>query len=448
MKAIFKMLQRLWLWRTNKIWTWLESAILTSGILLFCYLANPADPLNTQGTFPWPWVAGIIIVLQHGFGPGLLSLVLVGSVAVFYTSINGISFPNFQEYLLSGLTVLLIAAVFSSSRVRRMMNAEEMLVYTNERLNSLSDSYYMLRLSYDYLEQSVITKPYTLRYVLKELQQLAIKQQGQITAEIAYPFLQVLSQFCSINSAGMYLSDKKGIVSEPLSEIGNIGHLDLHDPLIRESMDRQAMSYVSLNHLDNVNECKYLVSVPMMSHEGVLIGLIVIKDMSFWTLNDETLTTLSVLICYFVEEITCVEKFSDLLAIFPTCPRDFAQQLHKLMYLYKKLNITSVLCAVIVPKRFQQYYVIDTLQRQRRFPDSTWVLEQGDNDMILTLIPFSNATGVHGFFSRIEELLTVKFGLNSAKDGIKMRCLQLDDRAPLAFLEHFMTFIDVGWVKA
>ncbi len=438
---LIKFLQNIWLWKGNRLWTWVESALVTGIILGLCYVSNPKNILYLREVFPWPWLASIIIVLQYGLGPALFSAFLIISIAFFAQDSSHFTMFDFQSYTLSGISLLIVCAVFSSSWLRRTINAEELLVYTNERLESLTNSYYMLRLSYDYLEHNIITKPYTLRKVMIELQQVCVAYQGILTPEISYRFLQTLVQYCAVNSAGIYLYEGKNLNSTPVAEIGPAGILDLDDPLIRQTIETQSTNYVSLNNLEHANECNYLAAFPMTSSEGVCLGFVVIKDMSFWTLNDEMLTTLSVLIAYFVEEISIIKINPQFFSIFPSCPSDFARQFKKLMHLQKTLQIDSALCAVIVPKEFRPYSVIEHLKKQRRFLDVMWDLHVGDKDVLITLVPFTDATGVYGFLNRIDKFLKVTMGLSYTAEQIQMRSMQLYNTEPVGLLSEFMDFI-------
>src|SRR5580704_4246228 len=202
-------LKYFWTWRKNNVWSWIESIALTLVLLLFCKFINPGNPLFVKESFSWPWIASIIIVFQYGFGPGLCSVALISVLALYYKNTEAVTMPDFQNYLLTGVTLMLICALFSSSWIRRLINTEALNLYIEERLKSLSRSYYTLRISFDYLEQNIITKPVTLRIVLEQLEKLNVKQNEPLSHEVAYSFLQIISQFCSVNTLGIYLYKNK-----------------------------------------------------------------------------------------------------------------------------------------------------------------------------------------------------------------------------------------------
>jgi hypothetical protein len=430
--------------KATSYWAWIEAMIVTVSILLVCYALNPKNPLFMHEFFPWPWMAGVILVLQYGLGPGLISAMIIICMAM--TPINPYPMIDVQGYVLSGMTLLLVCVLFSTNWQRRVIHAEELLGYTNERLDSLSQSYYLLRLSYDYLEQNIITKPYTLRLALEELQKINLATQGHLTADLSHRFLQVVAQYCSINSGGIYTYDRKKLNTTPLAKIGPMEPLDLNDPLIHQSIQSQEISYVNMQQLQDTDECNYLVSAPLRSSTGHCFGYLVIKDMSFWTLNQETLTMLSILIAYFIEDLAVVKTNTDFLNDFPDCPHDFVNQFNKLLRLKKNLSVDSALCATIVPPTLRPYHVMEQLKRQRRFLDAVWVLEAPHHDVLITLMPFANATAVHGFQLRILNFLNVELGIRQDKASplehkITFRSMQLENQSARESITNFLSFI-------
>ena len=184
-------------WQREKStgWIWAESIAITFLVLLLCYVTNPANPFYINTIFPWPWIACIIIALQYGFGPGLVSMLVVAFAIGMNSSFATLSLAPYQMYLLTGLLLVCLCALYSSSWMQRVLRAEELYNYTEQRLDTLSRSYNILRVSYDYLEQSLISKPITLREIEKKLQQSLLESEGQITSGNAAQFLEMASQY-------------------------------------------------------------------------------------------------------------------------------------------------------------------------------------------------------------------------------------------------------------
>lgn len=434
-------LKKLWTWRQSNLWMWGEPVVLTLLALGFCYLIHPTNPLFVREIFPWPWLIPVIVVFQYGFGPALLSVALIIFVAVIQKDTGMFPIRDFQSYILSGMTLILVCTIVSSSWIRRILNAEVLQTYNDERLKSLSRSYYMLRVSSDYLEQNIISKPMTLRLAFKELLKLNLNEHNELTPEVAYSFLQLISQFCQINIGGIYLYQAKQLNSEPFAEVGLIGKLIEQDPLIKKCLDSEQVCYVSINQIEDTSDCVYLVAAPLISNDNRCLGILVIKEMPFWNLNDETLRILNILVYYFSKEIIVSSDISHFLHQYPECSVDFARQLNRLIPLKKDFDVDSALVAVMVSKKLRPHNVIENLKNQHRLLDSNWSLEQDDYDVLITLMPFTAAAGIHGYITRIKNYLNFDLGLSFDNGQIKTRSIQLYNDEPLTVMNYFLNFI-------
>ena len=434
----------IWSWRRNNVWGWIESILITLLALAFCKYINPNNPLFVREIFPWPWIASVIVVFQYGFGPGILSVAIIALSSVVLHQSGLLPVADFQAYVLSGITLMLICALFSSSWVRRMMNAETLNNYSEDRLKSLSRSYYMLRISYDYLEQNLITKPMTLRIAFAELQKINWKKGEQLTQEASYSFLQIISQFCSVNTLGIYKFSRKKINLIPYAEIGSMNELILADPLIKQCIETEEMAYATINKVEDASDCNYLIAMPMISSENNLLGLLVIKEMPFWSLNDELLRTLSILVTYFTNNVIANPEVEDILTTYPGCNIDFAKQLIKMLLLKRRENFDSALVAVLVSKTLSQHNVVYNLKNQHRLLDSYWVLENEEYDILITLMPFTEATGIHGYNARITNYLRLDQGLSIDNEKIKIRTMQVYEASPKEVINYFLHFIGVN----
>jgi hypothetical protein len=435
-------LKHFWTWRKNNVWGWVESIALTLVLLLFCKFINPGNPLFVKESFSWPWIASIIIVFQYGFGPGLLSVALISVLAIYYKSTEAITIPDFQNYLLTGITLMLICALFSSGWIRRLINTESLNLYTEDRLKSLSRSYYTLRISFDYLEQNIMTKPLTLRIALEKLEKLNVKQNENLSHEVAYSFLQIISQFCSVNTLGIYLYKNKKLINEPFAEIGSMGCLIQDDPLIKYSMLANELCFASIDQIEDASDCNYLVAMPLIINDNECLGLLVIKEMPFWNLNTEIIRILSILVYYFVSEIVVAPEIAELIRTYPDCSVDFAKQIVKLMPLKKNMDIDSAVVAVLVDKSLRTHNIIYNLKNQHRLLDSYCSLELEHYDVLITLMPFTNGPGIQGYLTRINDYLYSELGLPHDNQKIKTRSIQLYGDSPLVFMYNFQKFIE------
>lgn len=435
-----KLFKRIWVWRNYSIGMWFEAFLVTIIVMGLCYLANPTNPLFLREIFPWPWVATIIVIFQYGVGPSLFSFFFITAEAWFIYQSGSIAFKDFQIYVLSGMFLAFICSLFSSSWARRIVSAEVMQHYTEDRLKSLSRSYYMLRISTDYLEQNIITKPFTLRIAFEELLKINLHADGQLDKESANLFIQIIVQFCQINTAGIYLAKNNKLYVKPFASIGNLEPLIMNDPLIKKSFYEQQISFVGVNEIENANDCNYLVSVPLINSEEQVFGLFVIKEMPFWNLNEDTIRVISILCYYFSQDIVLTPPVKEFFREFPECDVDFVKLFSYLIVLHKEMDTDSALVAIKIPQKYRIHNVIYNLKNQQRILDSGWSLEMGDYDVLLVLLPFSSASHIQGYLNRISTYLK-KIGLDMEKDQIIVRSMQLYDGKPVDVMRYFLNFI-------
>lgn len=440
--------KQFWIRFYDGYWPWVETVIVTVAILALCRLTNPNNPLFLHAIFPWPWLASVVIVLKYGFMPGVATVGLITLATFLQSPPNSLTNFSYQSYLLSGFTLTFLCALFSASWSRRVMHAEELQAYTDERLGNLSRAYYMLHVSYNFLEQNLITKPVTLRMMLVELQQLLVGQEGEITQDIAQRLMQMICQFCAVTTVGMYVMHHKTLSTQPLAEIGAMGELILNDPLVRYAKKADEVGYVSIHQLTEIEQSEYLVVAPMRTDDNELLGIIVIKEMSFWSLTQETLRILEILVIYFVEEIMLARGIVEFLPIYPDIPPEFVRQFKKLLALTRGLNLNSSFTAVLVDTSLRPQNVIANLTNIRRSLDSLWRLQLGNYDVLITLMPLTDATGVQGYMHRVTNYLKSDLGLEIDQVRIKTRAMQLYATKPLVMLQQFMDYLkDAADVK-
>ena len=433
--------KQLWLWRNeSQIYGWCEAVGLAIIVLVLLHVINPHNSLFINQGFPWPWIAPVIIVFQYGFGPSLLATILIASVAMVQKNQGHISIYDLQLFVTSGLALILICGLFSSKWVRRIQSAESLVEYTKGRLASLSASFYMLRVSNNYLEKNIITKPATLRVALEELQNANLFQPEVLSANIANSFLQILSQICMIDSLAIYLYQNKRLSITPLADVGNVGVLQIKDPLIKVCMETDEICYINMSQNILNSKCEYTITLPLITNDDLRVGILVIKEISFWSLNEEIIKTLGILVHFFMKNAIASKREKEILAVNPQCTIDFVRQLEILCSLKKTMDTDSALAAVLVSKTLRQHNVIDNLKNKCRTLDTCCVLEYDDHDILLTIMPFTNSSGLLGYLTRIKHYLNAELGLVIDNDLIKTRTIQVGENS-VNTLNYFLNFI-------
>lgn len=425
-----------------KLWPWVESIVISLLTLMATYYFHGHDPFFLQSTFAWIWFAPVIIALHYGVGPAILSLLIISAAFFMQYSSETLENTAYELYLLSGFILTILCGEFNTLWTGRVRRAELQDIYAEEVLNDLSREYYVVRLSHDRLEQNFINKPMTLRFALRDLRQLLIQRGGELTLDVAQRLLNLLHHYCSLYQVGLYVNTKKGIDPQPLAHVGPAVTLNLGDNLIQHSMDKKESSYIAVTHLKDLDGSDYLVSAPMRTSDGVLLGLIVVHDMPFMSLTKETLQILSILAGYFADEQLATKKSINLLKHYPECHWLFAAEMYRLTGLKKELNVDSVVTGIYVrPCQYHEEIYLH-LQREHRGLDSVWPHEHGEQKVVFNLMPFSDSHSVSGYIQRIEASLKAKFGIDFTHPEIYYHFEYINTSDPLPVIQKLM-----GWVN-
>src|SRR3990167_1841460 len=202
----------------------LETLLIPLAALAIGYTLNPEDPLWIHADFHWAWLAPVIVALRYGplTGLGAAGVLLLGWLA--FNRGHYDQFP--QVFFLGGLIIVMLVGEFSSLWMARTRRAETVQHYLDQRLEHLIRQYYLLRLSHDRLEQELIGRPMSMRDALKTLHGLGSNP------EDAQVLLRLLSQYCQISSAALYVVRDDQVEPQPMATLGTPVSLHSADPLV------------------------------------------------------------------------------------------------------------------------------------------------------------------------------------------------------------------------
>lgn len=396
---------------------WIESVIFTGFFLGVGFYFNPTNPFFVHSAFPWVWFAPVLIALRYGWGCSILSIIII--YVAFFIRIPQplLAFDN-RLFLLGGLFLTLLCATYQIIWSRRIRHGEKITNYIQERIEKIALNYNVLQLSHEYLERSFISKPVTLRSALEQLH-LQLKKQEKFSQQTADQFLQLLAYYCSLEVAGLYMMSPNGnLDSTPFAKIGGIRPLALNNSLLKAALEKKTTVYITEEHIQE--SADYLVVAPLQTSTGIVFGLLLVEEMPFLALNEETLKTLTFLLIYFADSIFATDIGAPILKKFPDCSADFAAELLKLKKLQEQLKAESSLVVIKFLPDPQRENIIFKLTKERRGLDSTWLLEKGVNKFLFILMPLISQEGVAGYHQRLKRILQDDFGMTLDEQTVKM----------------------------
>ncbi len=425
-------------------WAVLEAAVFPTVALALAYALNPRLAIGPQ-VIPWLWLAPLLVALRYGLGPGLESaaVLILGSFLIRDVA------PKIEPWpilpMLAGLLTTLFAGQYGSWWIDRLRRSELRSEYFGERIEAITRAFYVTRISHDLLEQSLITRPTSLRTVFVFLRKLLNEHEGRLDNRSAQALLQVLANYCRIEAASLYGVRHSEIDPQPLASIGPDHTLDLSDPLVHQSLEDSAAAYYGVDELlIKNNESRYRLSAPLHASDGTLLGLLAVSDMPLLALEEENLLALAAIIEYYADEAWARRRANDLLRQIPDCPPNFACEIIKLTRLRVAVGLRSTLLRLRVPiDRAEDIfkYINDT----RRGLDLYWRLSDSqDYGWLILLLPLSTRTATDGYLSRLDTLFEKRLGAGLQALGCRFEHGELNGDDPMSIIQ---ALLNSEWVN-
>jgi hypothetical protein len=417
-----------------------ETVVLVLVVLAVSRWLHPEDPLLLHAGFPWLWLMPLLVGLRYGSLLGLLAgAFMLGAWALFYP--GGGPFP--AMYFAGGLIETILAGHFGDTWGGRAERASSLNDYLNDRLVALTNSHYLMRLSHERLEKDLLSRPTTLRDSITELRRLSVATDTALTVPSAAAedaplagangLLEFVAQACQIEVAALYPVRNGKLGAEAIARIGDAFEFDAADELVTH-----ALNTLSVAHLKNeetvVAASQYLVCAPLVSADGELRALLVVKRMPFLSLNFDNLQLLLVLLGYYADGVEHSAFVQRILDQVPNCPYEFALDLGRLTRLQQKSGVASSLVALAFPRDEEGDSLFEHVIRRRRSLDVMWPVQTAKQSVLVNLMPATDTTGIDGYLARIEASLTAQFNTDLEHARVGVHTLHLESGEPGAAL--------------
>jgi hypothetical protein len=440
-----------------------ETVVLIAAVVGISWLADHRDPLLLHAGFPWLWFAPLIVALRYGTLPGLLAgAMLLGAWKLFYPATD----PWPVMVFVGGLLQTVIAGHFGDTWGHRAARASTINDYLNDRLVAITNSHYLMRLSHERLEKDLLSKPTTLRDSITELRRLSVtpdelgqnaaaasagsahaannsgpaentEQAGQPGASAAplralpgaHGLLEFVAQVCQIEVAALYPVRNGRLGSEAAARVGDDFELAPNDELVTHAIRTMSVAHLKTEDIPAA-QSQYLVCAPLVSADGQLLAMLVIKRMPFLSLNFDNLQLLLVLLGYYADGVEHASLVEGILAAVPGCPYDFALDLGRLTRLQRDAGIASSMVALAFPRDEAGDSLFEHVIRRRRALDLMWPVQTASQSVLVNLMPATDTTGIDGYLARIETSLSAQFNLDLESARIGVHTLHLGAMEP------------------
>ena len=420
---------------------WLEVFLIPLMAIGIAWWSNPQDPLLSTSSFPWLWLAPVLIALRYGVMPGLLASVVVvlDWLVVEYL---GLLLTDFSptEFFGGGLLVL-VCGEFSDVWRDRNQRMNEMNLYVTERLSRLTKRHLLLNLSHDRLEQEMLARPGSLRDALARLRAIGIAG-GQSDSPLpgADALLQLLSQYVNIESAVLYtLQPGSGgpALGPERARLGEPEALAADDELLAMAIDKGQLAHIASKEVSLSRNTNQLVVAPLITGVDTLIGVLAVTRMPFFSLNVENLQLMFVILAYYADNIHNAPGVAQLKERLPVMPALYAEELIRMLYMQKKVGISSYIVVMSFEGARNEEIAADFL-RVKRGIDLYWQSQVNGQPVIAVLMPFGSPAAAEGFVDRIEVWLQTRYGGTYDSLNIHLRMINFAQDDPVDVLASVM----------
>lgn len=401
------------------------------------FVVNPEDPLWADSGFPWSWFAPIILALRYGPLAGLGGAGILLASWLLFNIGHYDDFPKL--FFLGGLILVMLVGEFSSLWLARTRRAETLQVYLDQRLEHLTRQYYLLRLSHDRLEQDLISRPMSMRDALLALRNPATESEDTPRSQA---LLRLLSQYCQLESASLHRFADGRLSEASVASIGKTTALNEADPLVVQAMATLALCHISQIQAERQETTRYLIAAPLINLNGEIYGLLTVEELPFFSLQDETLQTINLLLGYYTDGLAVESLAAPLCAELPMCPPEFAFEAQRLWHLRQNTGIASIVVALeFLPRAIEDDLPLQ-LMRMKRGLDEHWMCAGEQKLILATLMPLGDNSTAEGFLARLEAWAKQKSERSLAELGVFPHLFPLDKEPPLPLLRRIQGLAD------
>jgi len=413
-----------------RTWQWMEICSLSVVLVGLGHWIVPQDPYLTHIPFPWIWLAPVLLALRYGLWAGLLSGGIVLGGWWLETQLGLLADSEMPKtYVVGGIFLIVICGEFGSRWNLKLKQTEEQYEYMTERYDETAHAYHLLGMSHHQLEQSLASRPLTLREVLLQLRRIMGEESESLSQKAGGQFLNLLAQYFQLEVASVYLPNDGGLQRSPLASIGAPQSLDVGDPLVVHALTTGELCHVLTKGPSHPLSTRYLLAAPAKSSDGTIDLWLIVERMRFLNYHEENFHMLRVFLSYVADSARAMTLAKPILAKFPDCPLPFAKELPRLIRLQRELGMVSRVVVLLFQNSKMADDLVEYSKRTTRGLDVVWDISSLEGKGLCVLLPFSDDLVVEGYVARFQRRLKERWGMSFEEAGVSItfRGLTQDD---------------------
>lgn len=416
-----------------------ETILFMLAVLAASWLFDRNDPLLLHAQFPSLWLAVVVVALRYGTLVGLLAAAILALAWKLFAH-AGEPWPVL--FFVGGLLQTIVVGHFGDTWNKRAARANAINDYLSDRLNAITNSHYLLRLSHERLERDLLARPTTLRDSIAQLRALSVSHGLGESAHAAHAahaagglhgareLLEFVAQACQIDVAALYPVSRGRLAGEPVARVGDAFELDARDPFVVRALDTLGVVHLRSDGAASTRQSELVACAPLVAADGKALALLAVKRMPFMSLNFDNLQLLLVLLGYYADGVEHAAAAGAILDAVPDCPYEFALEVSRLARLERDAGIPSSVVAIAFPRDDEGASLREHVMRRRRTLDLMWALDRESRHVLVKLMPATDAAGVDGYLARIESSLYAQYKLDFDSAGIGVHTLHLSGDEP------------------
>lgn len=361
---------------------------------------------NTKDFFFWPMLGPIVISLRYGFAKGLQCFVFVMLAMQLLNVISDYNINFGLSTIIGTGLITMITGEFTDHWRKSIKTNELNYKYMEQKLQNFTQSYYLLKISHDQLEQRAAGKLMSLRTSIQILQKTALSDIDNRLESLSDECLHILSDVVGMYEAGIYSVKNNQIQPLCLSSVGKQHSLVEDDPMLLEMLDKKRIYTPANIHNLEDEELHYQLVIPLVDSSGKLQGVILAEKVKFVSLTNENIALISVVASY-MANFMCENLYTPVLK--PEQFSLFSQYMKQLRWNNKHYGADSAL-VVFVDNSPGKKIPIKKFIDYRRGADIYWscYTEDGQPAMV-ALLPMTTAFEAKQFVDRLLTILRDKY---------------------------------------
>jgi hypothetical protein len=209
------------------------------------------------------------------------------------------------------------------------------------------------------------------------------------------------------------------------------------DELLTLALEQRQLAHIASQELSQNRSTNQLVVAPLIAGDNLMLGVLAVTHMPFFSLNVENLQMMSVILSYYADTLWTAPEVAVIQKRIPDIPAQFAEEFARMQQMQKKTGITSQILIMKFNGALKNVIPVEFL-RIKRGIDLYWQAEIQGRPVFAVLMPFASSAAIQGFTQRVEGWLANRFDGDFESLGVQLQIIDFSVEDPLDALSLAM----------